>query len=254
MNEPSRSAPAENDVAMTSNFLRDPKLRRQLFRGYSIEDTDALLERATVTVDKLRKTVTTLRQQPAAPEPTPVPAPASAPVPEPLPAAEAPPAAELPPANDVTARAGEVIVTAHQAVELLKEKAQHEADRIVEEAHGRAATVLADAARERSRLEQERAAATGIVDDARAEAARIVADAQRERDHIAAGSERLRSAAEELRRSWIAQVSQVIGQLSDAPAAPAAWTGDPAQIERELLARLQDSPHPAPTDAETPRQ
>lgn len=249
MSQPSRSAPADNEVAMTSRLLREPKLRRQRFGGYSNEDTEALLRRAADTVDRLRKTVTTLQEKPQQP-PAPAPFPT---LPEPAPAAEAAPAREAA-KEDVASQAGEIMIAAHEAVELLKAKAQREADRIVEEAHGRAATVLADAAKERARLEQERAAAAGIVEEARAEAARIVADARRERDGIAAGSERLRTAADELRRSWIAQVSHVIDQLSDTPAHAAPAHGDPAAIDRELLSQLQDSSGTEPAEAETAPQ
>jgi cell division septum initiation protein DivIVA len=275
--EAARSEAPENDVATTSNFLRDPKLRRQLFGGYSIEDTDALLERAAATVDKLRKTVTTLRQQAAATPPAPTPG-AVPPAPEPAPAAAAPapaPAAEAQPApapadpqpaaagaapvnREAAVQVGEVMITAHQAIELLKEKAQREAERIVDEAHGHAAAILAEAAKERARIEDERTTAGRLVEEARLEAARIVHEAQRERDGILANSERLRIAAEDLRRSWISQVSQVIEQLGPTPA-PAASPSNgvsAADIERELIARVQggSADAPAPEDERAPEQ
>jgi cell division septum initiation protein DivIVA len=153
------------------------------------------------------------------------------------------------------------MITAHQAIELLKEKAQREAARIVDEAQGHAAAILAEAAKERTRLEEERTTASRLVEDARVEAARIVQEAQRERDGILATSERLRIAADDLRRSWISQVSHLLEQLGPAPGAAQPGNGaSAADIERELIARVQGSEAPqsaaapAPHDERTPEQ
>jgi len=217
-----------SDVPETSGFLREPSLRRRPF-GYSVKDTDALLERAAATVDRLRKTLTKLREETARD--------AAAP-------AEATESGPLPPA--AVALVGDVLVSAHQAVALLKEKAQHEARKVIEEAEDAAAAIVNEASEERRRQEQEQQEAERVLEHARAEAQRIVDQATHDRELILVESERLRTAADEMRRQWLEQMSQLLGQLSHTLApGPEA---DAAEIHRELIARVQDPGAPANTD------
>jgi cell division septum initiation protein DivIVA len=227
---------------MTSSFLREPNLGRQLFGGYSIEETDALLQRAASTVDKMRKTVTALRQEAMqGGEATP---PVGAQTPLRLAEGATPAPGITPPGAASTQAAytvGELMVTAHQAIDLLKEKAEREAHEIIEAAHSEASAIVTEAAKERARLEEQQAATTTIVERAQRQAASIIAQANREREQILADTDHLKSAAEQLRNTWINQFSQMIDQLSGpAPAAPD--NGESPAIDRELIERLQGEP------------
>ena len=238
MSESARGEVSESEVAMTSNFLREPNLGRQLLGGYSIEETDQLLRRAAATVDRLRKSLMTLRQEAASA--------AVAPAGEPSPLRLAddvlaapgitPPGAA---STQATFAVGELMTTAHEAIQLLREKAEHDARQVIEEAHGEASAIIAEAAKERARLEEEQAAAQQVIDSARRQAAGIVANAQREREQILADTDQLKSAAEQLRHSWINQFSQMIEQLSQ-PAASPPENGESPEIDRELIERLQN--------------
>lgn len=238
VNESRRGEASESEAAMTSGFLREPNLGRQLLGGYSIDETDALLRRAAATVDKLRTTVRTLRQE--ATEST------AAPEPGQLRLAPAGPSQQAgvtePGAASTQAifAVGELMVTGHQAIELLRQKAQLEAQEVIEAAHDEASAILAEAAKERTRLEQHQAEAEKVLAQAQGQAATIVANARREREQILADTEQLRSAAEQLRQNWIGQFSQMIEQLST-PAADVE-NGEAAEIDRDLVDRLRAEP------------
>jgi cell division septum initiation protein DivIVA len=211
-----RNDASDSEAGLTSSFLRNPSLRRQLFGGYATEDTDALLQHAATTIDSLRKSVTELKQGQTAPKQSQA-APAAPP-------AERPPLrlaegiqqprlgiTEADQVSTATAVAvGEVMISAHQAIELLKEKAQQEAHKIIEDAQGHAATILAEAAKERARSEEARTTADKIQEDAHAEATSIVERATRERDQIIAESERFKTIAEDMRRQWLGQMNKMI--------------------------------------------
>ena len=234
----------EAEVAVTSSFLREPNLGRQLFGGYSVDETDALLRRAATTVDKLRKAVTAMRQEALQGGP---PTAASAEQPPLRLAEEAATAPGITPPGAASTQAtfsvGELMVTAHEAIRLLKEKAEHEGRRVIEDAHAEASAIVGEAAKERARLQEEQSHAEQIVEAARRQAAGIVANAQREREQILADTEHLKSAAEQLRHTWISQFSQMIDQLGGRPAQVGVGNGEsPEQFQRELLERLQSEP------------
>lgn len=226
---------------MTSNFLREPNLARQAFGGYSIKETDALLQRAASTVDKLRKAVTALRQESAQQPVSAEPAGEASQLRLATPAAAQPGITEPGAASTHAVYAvGELMATAHEAIELLKERAEHQAHETIEAAHDEAAAILAEAAKERTRLQEEQAQADLVVEQARRKAAAIVANAKREREEILSDTDQLKSAAEQLRHTWINQFSSMIEQLSAPPAPTAMENGESPEIDRELIERLSN--------------
>lgn len=236
MNEPRQRQISDADAAKLSNLLRAPDLRHQAFGGYACEDTDALLLQAALAIDSLRKTIAARATEPAAAaeagsgRPAPAVVPTVPEVGSPLSAPE-------------LISVGEVLTTAHRAVELLREEAESRADDLVAQARTNAAAIVAEAEAERSRIAEERASSEAYKKQARAEAARLVREAKKEHDRIVATTSQLRAAAEGLRNEWMTQVTQVMKQLDEATSVVSASAEEPQHgIEGELLARVREEP------------
>ena len=229
MTQPALKDAADSEVVMISRLLREPNLGRQLVGGYATGETDALLQRAAATIDRLRNALSAARQEPDQQEPASV-------------QGVAEPAPSSPP--DVHALGG-LMVTAHEAIELLKQKTEHQSRQVIEDAHAEAASIVAEAAKERTRLEGETLSAQRVIDAARTQAASIVEQANRERTRILADTEQLRRTAEQLRHTWITQFSQMIDQLGDSrQAATAGGVEASHPIERDLIERLPSESAP----------
>jgi cell division septum initiation protein DivIVA len=183
LDEPKSVPPAyEKPVAWTdaerhvsAAQLRVAPLGRELVGGYSRDEVDSLLERAAKTIDDFGRNTQQLLREIDSLQAT-------------QQAGQAAPA----PTNQEIAH--EMFVTAHRAIEMVKEEARQEAEQTLADAQAQAATLQANA----------HAQCDLLLEQTRKQAEAMLAEANRQADLVHAEANRQRAEAERLKTELLA--------------------------------------------------
>jgi cell division septum initiation protein DivIVA len=216
----------DGDLDVTPRELRGVNLPVQSFGGYSREETDRLLERAAGTLEETRSSlkaqISELRtalgvarerlDEEASRNP-----------------------------ESVEQAAGEVLVTAHRAAELVRTEASQEKEELLSQARAEAEEIVGEAQRKAEEIDAAKVRAKDALAQTEADARNMREDAERHVAELHAEARRVRLVIDEFRKQWWDLMSDALRQLElPVPSGDAAADG-PEQLPDDLRTRVAET-------------
>jgi hypothetical protein len=214
------------ELDVTPRELRSVHLPLQPFGGYSRAETDRLLERAAGTLEEttssLEAQISELRtdlvvarrrlDEEASRKP-----------------------------EAVEQAAGEVLVTAHRAAELLRTESGQEIEELLSQARAEAEEIVGEAQRKAEEVDAAKARAEDALAQTEADAKNMREDAERHVAELHAEARRVRLVIDEFRERWWDLISDALRQLElrvQSGDAPADW---PERLPDDLRTRVTEA-------------
>jgi cell division septum initiation protein DivIVA len=205
--------------------LRDPDLPFQAFGGYARAETQELLGRAAAV---LEQTTANLQQEIAELTST-------------LEQAQKRPVDEAPRDALLEQAVGEVMVTAHRAVEAMRRETEEQSNALLADARAQAQTIVEEAERQARLVDGARAQAEDALARAREEAQRVREDAQAKVGALEAEARRVHLVIDEFRYQWWNLISDALKQLELRVPSMDAPDGGAPELHHALRDRLDEA-------------
>jgi cell division septum initiation protein DivIVA len=214
------------ELDVTPRELRSVNLPLQPFGGYSRAETDRLLERAAGTLEEttsslevqmseLRTALVTARRrldEEASRKP-----------------------------ESVEQAAGEVLVTAHRAAELLRTESSQEIEELLSQARAEAEEIVGEAQRKAEEVDAAKVRAEDALAQTEADARNMREDAERHVAELHAEARRVRLVIDEFRKQWWDLISDALRQLELGVQSGDAAADGPERLPDDLRTRVAEA-------------